>query len=792
MSRFRKPTLVSCALAGVMAIPPAGIVAQETLPSVTIGVISDGATSRFAGFADSVKAEIVLLLQRDAQVEFASEIEAGASGSDAADAIDRLLNDPAIDIVLALGPVVSHIAARRTDLPKPLVASFVYNAEFQGLPLSETASTGVTNLNYLAVEARPRSMRAMLEIAEFSNVAVMASAQFVEAIPDLEQRLKAEPVLSDVTVDLIPVSASASQALAQLATGVDAVFILPLSLMSVAEFRLLADGLIERKLASFSWVGAREVRQGILAGWLPDNFTQRLARRTAINVQRVVLGEAPETLPVFTIIEERITVNVGTAEAIGIYPPWQVYVEADLVGLDTAQAGRELSLAGAVHEAVEVNLDLAAEGRFVAAGTREVQLATSPLLPQLGAALDGQIIDRDRAEASFGILPERSLTGQASFSQAVYDERLWANRSIEKSLQESRVQDLETLTLDIAMDAAVAYLNVLRGRTFERIQKENLSLTRSNLELAQVRFSVGVADASEVFRWQNQIANDRQALIEAVAATQAAEIELRRILNRPLDEAFTTIETSLNDPTLVTAQEALGPYLENPLNFMRFQQFMADEALAVSPELRSLHAIEAASDRALKSATRSFLIPNLYLDAGLSHFFARGGATGTPPPGVTGNVNDTRWQVGLVLSYPVFTGLARSAERGIAKERLSQVQFEIEAASGRIDRRVRTSLLAMGASRTNIDLSRDAAAAAARNYDLVREAYARGVGNIITLLDAQTESVVAEEQAATAEFDFLIDLMRVERAVGRFYFFATPEEFREFLQRLTNYFPSQN
>ena len=58
------------------------------------------------------------------------------------------------------------------------------------------------------------------------------------------------------------------------------------------------------------------------------------------------------------------------------------------------------------------------------------------------------MIDQDRAEASFGIFPERSLTGNAFFSQAVYDERLWANRSIEKALQESRVQDLETLISD--------------------------------------------------------------------------------------------------------------------------------------------------------------------------------------------------------------------------------------------------------------------------------------------------------------------------------------------------------
>jgi outer membrane protein TolC len=101
-------------------------------------------------------------------------------------------------------------------------------------------------------------------------------------------------------------------------------------------------------------------------------------------------------------------------------------------------------------------------------------------------------------------------------------------------------------------------------------------------------------------------------------------------------------------------------------------------------------------------------------------------------------------------------------------------------------------MLQMGASRTSIDLSRDAAEAAAGNYDLVREAYARGVGNIITLLDAQNESIVSQEKAATAEFDFLIDLMRVERAVGQFYFFSDPQDFQDFLQRLANHFQGQN
>ena len=136
MSRSSRIALVSCVCLSALTSLPVPVVAQDQLPSATIGMITEGPTTRFTRFPDSIRDESQLLLQRDAQVEFTPAIEAGASVTEAESALDRLLQDPSIDVVLALGPFVSHLAARRPDLPKPVVASFVYNAEFQGLPLS--------------------------------------------------------------------------------------------------------------------------------------------------------------------------------------------------------------------------------------------------------------------------------------------------------------------------------------------------------------------------------------------------------------------------------------------------------------------------------------------------------------------------------------------------------------------------------------------------------------------------------------------------------------------------------
>ena len=94
----------------------------------------------------------------------------------------------------------------------------------------------------------------------------------------------------------------------------------------------------------------------------------------------------------------------------------------------------------------------------------------------------------------------------------------------------------------------------------------------------------------------------------------------------------------------------------------------------------------------------------------------------------------------------------------------------------------------LGASLAGIDLSRDAATATLANYDLVSDAYRRGAISILDLLDAQNASLVADEAAANAEFDFLIDLMRVQRAASRMDFFSTQEEKDAYYERMGAYF----
>jgi outer membrane protein TolC len=756
-------------LATVVLLGLPALAYPQTGDTVTIGLVADGPYTRYAHLRQLLQDEIRDLLSDEFELRIpASKYIEGDFTLDGVEAgLDRLLGDPGVDLVVTLGAIASHVAAGRENLAKPVVAAVIIDTELQGLEIAEGGGSGIPNLVYIAL-AETDDIAVFGEIVPFNRIGLLVNGPLAEAVPRLPQRLSMVGQAVGLDAVLIPVGLTSEAALAALDdAGVEAVYVLPQFQLSEAEWQRLVQGLIERRVPSFSWFGRPDVEDGILAGQRPERFTQRIARRVALNIQAILLDEDPATLPVAFASRSRLVINMATAREIGVYPPWKIAIEAELLSDVGRVVAREWTLESAVREAVEVNLDLAAADRAVAAGAGEVGIARAGLLPQIDLGLNWSVIDKSQAESGVGFRPERLLAGQATLTQLIYADPAWADYAIQKSVQESRVQERETVWLDVAFDAAVAYLDILRAKTVERIERENLNITRENLEFAEVRRSIGTASPGEVYRWESQIADNRQAVINAVTIRSLTEIELNRLLNRPLEEPFSTTETELTDPQLLTSQVRLAPYISNQRSFRIFRGFMAMEALEASPELKALSALAAAQRRTLKAADRSFYIPTLALQASVDDVFSTDGG-GTASPGF----DDLRWTVGLSVNYPLLTGGARFSARGQASEQLAQIETERQATAQRVEGRVRTAAHTTGAALASVDLSREAAAAARSNFELVQDSYSRGVGSILNLLDAQNTALIAELRASNAIYDFLIELMKLERAAGRFDFFA--------------------
>jgi outer membrane protein TolC len=373
-------------------------------------------------------------------------------------------------------------------------------------------------------------------------------------------------------------------------------------------------------------------------------------------------------------------------------------------------------------------------------------------------------------------------------TQVLFSDDVLTGVDTQRLVQLSREHELEQSRLDVTLDSAQAYLNLLRAETFERIQRDNLKLTRHNLELARTRESIGVSGASEVYRWESQIATSQKNVLEAQSSVTLARIALNQLRHRPLDEPFVTQETGLEDPNLSVSAGPFPQYLDNTHAVNVFQDLLVQEGISQAPELLALEALIGAQRRVRQNARRAQRLPDVLASAGVNHRLTESGA-GADALSARPD-DDTEWTATLSLAFPLYAGGAKRAALVQATEELARLNLVRKSVTEQIEQRIRSAVHVAVTSFRSIQLTRAAAEAARKNLDLVTDAYSRGVLSILDLLDAQNATLVAELSASNAVFDFLVDLMEVQRAVGRFDFLLPRDQQTQWLSKLKQRFES--
>lgn len=714
--------------------------------------------------------------------------------------VDKTLADPDIRLVITTGIISADYLAGQTSFPKPVISTFMLEPQLQYLP-KPGGKTEVPNFNYLTTPPTlERDIEQFLELVPFTKLGILVGSPFLPVLSGLNEAVQAIARKYQLEILLFEVGNSSGTVLADL-TDVEAVYLGPTIHLSRDEHDKLITGINERGIPSFSYLGEQEVREGVYATLNPDIFP-RLARRVGLHVQRILMGDEPSQLNTIFAAGERLFINLETARSIGVYPPLELTLEAELINEHPAAFGQRYSVESAIEEGLRVNLTLASKQVSVDAEANSINLARSNLLPQLDLSGVSVLIDEDRAEASFGMQAQRTLTGSATLKQVIYSEPAMANINIQRSLQRGREYNMETARLDITQQVALAYLNVLRTKTLQNIQRENLRLTRSYLELAKVRESIGQSGPGEVYRLQSQLATNRKNLVEARANQRSAEVVFNQILNRPQEERFETTESDIDPDFFTFGRQAVTDLIRTEYQFRRLRDFMVEMGLESSPEIETLASFKAAKDRQYQSARNAFFLPTIALQAQGSHILAEGGA-GTNGPGINlpSNIitqfpgvenafpeaDETFWNIGLNFRFPIFMGGSRTAERQKSGLELKQLDIEMEQTYQLIEQNIRTRLHAAGASFAGINQSKRAAEAAEQNLNLVSDAYSQGVISIVELLEAQNAALVSKELQTNAKYDFFSDLMKVQRAIGQFEFSWTAEERQDFLNRLEEY-----
>jgi len=760
--------------------------ACDTALAVAVGVVIDGPTARQGTTLDLVKQEVASLLGDEFDVSFPQEkLRHGDWTPDGVrTALAETLRDPQVDVIITLGLLASSEVARIERLAKPVIAAVVPDAELQGFPFRNGVS-GRRNFVYISsFKGIDEELSTFHRTVGFSHLTIIADETSMGAVPEF--RTKSAQLARDLgfAIDIVAVKDSVDNILSVLPAETDAVYVTPLWRLPADGIERLAAGLVKRGLPSLSLLGRSEVEAGLLMtiGGLPSDDT-RFARRIGLNLQRILLGEDAGEIEVGFRLGRRLVINMRTARAIGFLPRWAVLIDAEKINDEQPADARKLGLYDAMIESIKTNLLLQASEFDIRIAEDDVQTARSTLLPQLDVSATRSQIDSDRANPL--VQAEKSLDAGVGGSQIIYSEQARASLAIARRLADAAGEGYQSTILDTLQGTATAYLSLLRAQALEAVRRSNLEVTRTNLELARVRESVGASGRADVLRWESQIARDRQDVLSAQATRFRALTELNRVMNRPQAEPVTTVRDGLDETLAVLNDPRFDSFIGNPVVWETFIDFSVAEAMSLSPELRQFESNVQAQQRDVLAARRAWYVPDIALSADAGNNIDRSGA-GSDRTGLM--LDDESWTIGVSASLPLFSGGALKSRLSRSRHTLSQLERQYAALSENIEARMRAALHQVGGSFPAIELSQDAARAAAANLDLVIDAYSKGAVSVTDLIDAQDAALSAKLAAAEAEYAFLIDYMEILRARGNFDLVLDPPSSQAWYESVEAYF----
>jgi outer membrane protein TolC len=760
-------------MGALVLVLPHAIEAQEPGggPRVVIGIVEEG-PSPGDDVVPMIEEELQRLLRRHTVVfKRDPAFNAGWDPAQFAPALSAALTDPEVEIVLAVGALVSQ-AAGQAERTKPVVTTFVQRPDLFDIHDSTNDravdSNLVITIHPLRVGSDLRELETMYAV---DTVALAVGMEYAAGLGQLADDITGLHAANGATIVVWPIDAG--ELPDSVPVGVDAVLLGPTPRLAPVQRQGVIEMINSYQVGTFSLEGLPDVERGALLTRSPDMRTQK-ARRAALNLSELVRGRHTTELSVFLGVDPDLYLNGATAAQIGYSPRISTLVQATIIHEDAMQlAEAPLALADAQRMVQETNVTLAIVTAEVETSRKNRQIALSPLLPQIVAvpnyrALDPQALD--------GLIAEQAVNLDFQASQMIYDDQLVSNYRSAKRLEESSQQNRETRRLDVIGNAGEAFLDLVLARLLYRVTVDNLRLSLENLGLARHRLDVGYSGPDEVFRWEAEVAKGRGEVLQSQTLLEEQRIALNQILGVDQTSRWRAREIQVDTTEFLFAGVNLSELMTTQQELRTFRELMVDFAVLNAPEVKAVDRRREAQSIQVGQRQRRWFLPAFSMNLDYRYQPWR-------EPDLTG-ASRTIPVFSVQATYPLFLGAERAHSVGQTKSQLERLTQQQLLTSQLVERRTRAAIRRLEASFPNIRFTQIQADRARRNLVVVQDRYAQGLVNVTDLVSAQNETFTAEQGAAAANYLFLIDLNAFERSIAWFEGDQSPEASAEFGEQL--------
>ena len=148
--------------------------------------------------------------------------------------------------------------------------------------------------------------------------------------------------------------------------------------------------------------------------------------------------------------------------------------------------------------------------------------------------------------------------------------------------------------------------------------------------------------------------------------------------------------------------------------------------------------------------------------------------------------------MGASLSLPILNRTQTNINRQTAIIQEDQLTINKDNTALAIEGNVNSAVLNLMNQIANIEISKISETAAKESLELTQVSYANGAVAIVQLLDAQNNYLVAQQAKITAVYNYLLNLIQLERFISYYFLLHTAEENQTFIEGFTTYLQNRN
>jgi outer membrane protein TolC len=449
-----------------------------------------------------------------------------------------------------------------------------------------------------------------------------------------------------------------------------------------------------------------------------------------------------------------------------------------------------LTLPDAVTRALRTGEEVRLAATQLEVTEAQVTTARSGALPQL--RVQGgytQVLANARAEIVGSVFAQNyNYNANANLSLPVFQ----GGRAVgaiqgARALRAASTEELAEVRAQVAVDVQRSYLNALAADELVRIQERNLALAAERLTQVEQFERAGRAARYDVLRARVERTNLEPLLIQARNDREVAYLDVRRLLNLPIDRPLRLASQLGTDSAAVLtviarSQAQVAGAAVAPGTEARGTGTAGERDEPVRAALRGAQATVEARRAGVKVARADFLpTVNVFFQGGVlalpssPRFPTALGQTGNQfcPAGspatrlCQNNGFFADRSAGVQVSWPLFDGLRAkgnldlaSAQARNAELQLAQVRERVEVEEAQARAGVTRAAALWTAQRSNVREAEEAFALATLRFQ-------RGLGTQLEVSDAQLALLTARTNALRATFDVYVAAAELARSQGR-------------------------